>query len=304
VVLSLLTAVTQVQPGERAVVFRFGRVLDEKPGPGLHVGLPWGMDRVERVQVDRLRRVTVGFRPEAQDDPSARGTPPGQLLTGDHNLVDVQVVLDYSVRPEEVERFVLYGDGADGLVARSAEAALAEWAAGQAVDELRKPLSKQTLPLWLVAETQRRLEPYRLGVAVQTASVTHLLPPRQVKDAFEAVSQAKAEKETQINQARQYHEQQVQQAKANAASMAREAGSYAREQRLQALAEAENFGRQLEQYRRLGASDGGYVARLWEDWRGGLLGRMRAERRLDLLDHHIGKDGLDITQIPALPRKR
>ena len=40
-----------------------------------------------------------------------------------------------------------------------------------------------------------------------------------------------------------------------------------------------------------------YLTRIWEDWRGALFGRMREEGRLDLLDHYVGKDGLDVTQI-------
>ena len=68
VVLYLLTGVVQVRQGERAVVRRFGRVLDEKPTPGLWVGLPWGMDRVERVEVDALRNVQVGAADRAGAD--------------------------------------------------------------------------------------------------------------------------------------------------------------------------------------------------------------------------------------------
>ncbi|MGH9676961.1 MAG: FtsH protease activity modulator HflK, partial [Candidatus Acidiferrum sp.] len=82
-----LTGVVQVSPGERAVVWRFGRILQSKPEPGLWIGLPWGMDRVERVAVDRVREITVGFRDDAGDDP----LPAGQLLTGDHNLVNMSV---------------------------------------------------------------------------------------------------------------------------------------------------------------------------------------------------------------------
>ncbi|HVS36834.1 MAG TPA: hypothetical protein VMS17_14835, partial [Gemmataceae bacterium] len=51
----------QVLPGEAAVVRRFGRVLPGRPELGLHLGLPWGMDRVDRVAVDQLRRVVVGW---------------------------------------------------------------------------------------------------------------------------------------------------------------------------------------------------------------------------------------------------
>src|SRR6267378_4750743 len=125
----LLTGVTQVRPGERAVVRRFGRVLEQKPEPGLWIGLPWGMDRVDRVPVDMVRPVAFGY--DAAQDDGSLATPPGQLLTGDHNLVNVQVVLNYAVRSGEVEDYIVQSDRADELVARAAETALAEWVAGR-----------------------------------------------------------------------------------------------------------------------------------------------------------------------------
>src|SRR5205085_4352914 len=89
----LLTGVAQVRPGERAVVRRFGAVV-ARPAPGLWIGLPWGMDRVDRIPVNLVRRVTVGYDQDA--DPDAM-MPAGQLLTGDKNLVNVQAAVDYSV---------------------------------------------------------------------------------------------------------------------------------------------------------------------------------------------------------------
>src|SRR5262249_30979535 len=84
----LLTGVTFVRPGERLVVRRFGRVLEEKPAPGLWLGLPWGIDRVDRVSVSTPQLVVVGYQPQAEDEGASTA---GQLLTGDHNLVNVQV---------------------------------------------------------------------------------------------------------------------------------------------------------------------------------------------------------------------
>src|SRR6266851_5096246 len=112
--LYLLTGVVQVRPGERAVVRRFGRVLEEKPEPGLWVGLPWGMDRVDRVAVDRVQTVAVGYQ-EAGEGDSAM--PAGQLLTGDHNLVNVAATLSYKVRAEAVEDYVAEAGRAEGLLA-------------------------------------------------------------------------------------------------------------------------------------------------------------------------------------------
>src|SRR5262249_41723441 len=91
---SLVTGLTQVRPGERVVVRRCGKVI-ATPGPGLWVGLPWGLDRIDRVPVDLVRRVSVGYQPD--DEGFGPSAPPGQLLTGDHNLVNVQVVAHYTV---------------------------------------------------------------------------------------------------------------------------------------------------------------------------------------------------------------
>src|SRR5262245_57879004 len=80
------TGLYQVQPGEVAVVQRFGRVLLETQGPGLHYGLPWGLDRVVRVAVGERRELAVGF--VNVEDPRQDKLPLGQLLTGDNHLIN------------------------------------------------------------------------------------------------------------------------------------------------------------------------------------------------------------------------
>src|SRR5262249_33277491 len=196
-----------VRPGERAVIRRFGRVLDEKPEPGLWIGLPWGMETVDRVAVDLLRPVDVGYRPNADDDQT---TPAGQLLTGDHNLVNLRVVVHYRVQPEQVEDFVAQ-QSADGgassinyLVGLATESLLAEWVASRDVDEVLLQ-GKAELARWLVDRQQqrleRRLEDYRLGIEVVAASVVYLAPPEEVKEAFDRVTQAQTEIRTKTNAA-------------------------------------------------------------------------------------------------------
>src|SRR3954468_14021588 len=112
----LLTGVVQVRPGELAVVRRFGRVLDEKPVSGLWVGLPWGMDRVDRVEVDSVRSLEVGYDPESEE----RDAPPVQVQTGDDNIVNIRLTLNYKVVPDEVADFVLQGERVPAVLARLA----------------------------------------------------------------------------------------------------------------------------------------------------------------------------------------
>jgi membrane protease subunit HflK len=300
VVAYLLTGVTQVRPGERAVVRRFGRVLPDKPGPGLWVGLPWGMDRVDRVSVDQLRRVEVGYRPDGEEDPLT--APPGQLLTGDHNLVNVQVVLGYTVREPEVEEYVLQQDRADELVARAAETVLAEWVAGRSVDDVLLT-GRGTLRDVLVGETQRRLEPYHLGVEVQQADVAYLAPPREVKSDFDAVTEAQTRIRTEVNKAEMYAAQQEQQSRSDKVRIEQQTAAYVYEQVSAARAEADSFERRLAQYHQLRPGNPDFLQRIWLDEVGKLLLRMKENGRVDLLDRHLSGDALDLTQIQPPPKK-
>ncbi len=46
------------------------------------------------------------------------------------------------------------------------------------------------------------------------------------------------------------------------------------------------------------------LARMWWDEMGKLFTKMKENGQVDLLDKHLGPDGLDISHMPALPRKR
>jgi membrane protease subunit HflK len=293
-----LTGVVQVRPGERAVVRRFGRVLEHKPEPGLWVGLPWGMDRVDRVAVDRLQSVTVGFQEEAGD----QAVPAGQLLTGDHNLVNVRATLYYKVRPEEVEGYVAQADRVDGLIARAAEAVMAQWVGGRVVDDVLLN-GKNALRPELVEATQRRIEPYGLGVQVLDARVALVSPPDDVKFAFDNVAREQARTSTLINQAEQEAEGRLRAARADKYRVEQATAAYVSTQGLLARREAERFLERLRQYEAGRQRNPHYLRQIWEEERGKLFAKLKENGQLGLLDHHVGPDGLDVTISPAAPKR-
>lgn len=299
----LLTGVVQVRPGERALVRRFGRVLEEKPTAGLWIGLPWGMDRIDRVSVDFVRRVTVGYPAEADDDGLA--TPPGQLLTGDHNLVNVQVLLDYAVRQtsdQDVEDYVVNQERVESVLHRMAEASVAEWIGGRTVDEVLIQ-GKARLPVLLVEQVQKRIEPYRLGVELRGASVAHLFPPREVRQQFDDVTRSQTEIQTKEHRARQDAAQTVRGAEVERTQIDNRIIPYQQEQVQLARAEAETFEKRLQVYQQLRRENPHYLTALWWDEIGRLLAKLKEGGRIDLLDNRISGDGLDISIFPPLPKK-
>jgi membrane protease subunit HflK len=297
---SLVTGVTQVRPGERVVVRRFGKVVDT-PGPGLFIGLPWGMDRIDRVPVDLVRRVPVGYQPD--EDDTGETAPAGQLLTGDHNLVNVQVVIHYSVDGHEVVAYIEQGDRADGLIARAAETALAEWVASHGIDDVLLQ-GKVLLPPWLVRQTQERIEPYRLGVRIHDADVAHLFPPREVKNAFDEVTKAQTSIRTREQEALQAAASRRREAETSRFRIEKETEAYVTERLRLARAEADRFERRLEQYRRLRRDNPNFLASIWFDEIRQLLAQLKANDGIDMLDNRLGPDGLDITLFPTLPKKK
>jgi membrane protease subunit HflK len=297
-VIYALTGVIQVSPGERAVVRRFGRVLDYKPEPGLWIGLPLGMDRVDRVAVDRLQSVTIGFLEEGNDDPS----PPGQLLTGDHNLVNTQATLYWKIRPDELTDYVVQADKVEALLIRAAETVLASWIASREVDDVLLN-GKNELPRVLIAGTQHYVDGYHLGVQVLDARVALLAPPKSVKHAFDNVASEQANVATLVNQAEQDAESKLRNAQADKFRIEQETAAYVERQQLLAQQEAQRFTERLKQYQTGRRQNPAYLRQIWEEERGKVFAKLKENGQLGLLDHHLGPDGLDMTIAPPLPKK-
>jgi modulator of FtsH protease HflK len=298
----LLTGVAQVRPEERAVVRRFGQVV-ARPGPGLWVGLPWGIDRVDRVPVSTARQLAVGYYPDSWSD--IPGTPSGQFLTGDHNLVNVQLVLHYAIgeTDSELDDYVMHKDQVDAVLGRVAESAAGEWVAGQPVDQVLLT-GNAALPVWVMDRLGERLPRFQLGVRLQRVSIAFLAPPEEVRAAFEAVTQAQTGIRTKELQARQEASQRDRQAEAFRYRLAQESAEYRESQLRQASADAMEFRAQLDVYRELLKTNREALAFLWWDEMKKALAGMKARGgRIEPLDAYLGASGLDVTQIIS-PKRR
>jgi regulator of protease activity HflC (stomatin/prohibitin superfamily) len=81
VAIAALSGIRVVQEYERGVVFRFGRVLPKPKGPGLFFIIPYGVDRMVKVN---LQTVTMNV-------------PPQDVITRDNVTVRVDAVIYFQV---------------------------------------------------------------------------------------------------------------------------------------------------------------------------------------------------------------
>ncbi|MCU0703792.1 MAG: SPFH domain-containing protein [Fimbriiglobus sp.] len=294
----LLTGVSQVEPDERAVVRRFGQVID-RPGPGLRIGLPWGIDRVDKFKV-RTVQLTVGYNPdETADSP---GIPAGQFVTGDQNLINLRMVVAYEIdtRDGELENYAAHRDRVDAVLARESEAVASEWTAACTVDEV---LSGRAMIARRVTERlPQRIAPHRLGVVVQRVSVEHLAAPDEVKDSFDAVNQAQTGIRTRVNTAEQDAQRRVSEADALRQKLQSEASAYANERETLARADAAAFTARLNTYRTLKATNPDVLSALWREEVSRILVGVKERGRVEVLDDVLGPNGLELNQF--LPTRK
>ena len=84
-----------VGPGEKAVELLFGKQYSIT-GPGLHYRLPRPLMAQIVVDVSKVRRAEIGYR---SDGSRTRSVPAeSMMLTGDENIVDVQLSIQYIVK--------------------------------------------------------------------------------------------------------------------------------------------------------------------------------------------------------------
>jgi membrane protease subunit HflK len=243
----LATGIYQVQPGEVAIVRRFGRVLDEPRWPGLNIGLPWGLDRVDRLAVDEQRWLEVGFQETEQ--PRGDAAPPGQVLTGDNNLIDVRARIYYRVEPpaldkadpyEGMKQYVLHADRIDAVLLRAAEVALASTLAGQRVDVVLLGQARNLEPL-IQERLAATIRTCRLGVAIESVNLTYVQPPAEVAEVFRQVNRARTEKATVELKALDAKQTELTVARIDARKILNEAQSDRQNRLARARAEADNF---------------------------------------------------------------
>jgi membrane protease subunit HflK len=164
--------------------------------------------------------------------------------------------------------------------------------------------AKTELPIALKDHLPRLLARYHLGIRLQDVSIAHLLPPEEVKSAFDEVTRAQTAIQTSEYRAQQAAARVLREAEARRYTRRQQALAYADEQRRLARADAQRFDERRQQYERLRQQNPDALTAIWWDEMTRVFGRMKDTGRLDLLDHHLAADGLDITSAPMLPKKK
>ncbi|MFN7803787.1 MAG: protease modulator HflK [Planctomycetaceae bacterium] len=207
-----------IRGNEQGLVRRFGRASPVPARSGLHWNLPWPLSRVDRVNVSELRTLTIGVAAPDSQDPQGFLRPTGldrvgEFLTGDKNLLNLQVHVQYRIADPYL--WLCTVETPEVVLRLLTENCLAEAVSQSGVDYVH-PLGLNELRQRLTRDLLRISPEDRLGAAIEDVTIAAVWPPVEVKGAFLDVSNARAEKDTQIEQERSRAEQRLTSARSQA----------------------------------------------------------------------------------------
>jgi membrane protease subunit HflK len=239
----LATGIYIVAPDERGVVLRFGKVVRETES-GPHYRLPWPIEQVLKPSVTQIRKEELGFRTIDPGPPARYREVDAEalMLTGDENIVKLEFIVQYRVRPDAsgVTDFLFNVRDPQSTLRAVAEAGMREVAGRTNIDSVLTE-GKERVQEEAQKVVQTILDRYAAGIEVVTVQLQDVDPPDQVSDAFKDVISAQQDKERLINEAFGYANDVVPKARGEAAQLLNEAEGYREAKVREATGTAQRF---------------------------------------------------------------
>lgn len=240
-----------VDQSEQGVELRFGKYQEVKPA-GLRWHMPYPIESVEIVNVQKVRTVEVGYRTRESTTQRESVTQlvlvprEALMLTADENIIDIQFAVQYNIRDPRDLLFKV-SEPADQVVRQATESAVREIVGRSSMDFVitggRAEIAFETREL-----LQTILDRYQTGITVRAVEMQNAQPPAEVKDAFDDAVRAREDEERLKNEAEAYANDIIPKARGAAARIVQEAEGYKESVIATSQGEASRFLQVLEEY--------------------------------------------------------
>lgn len=246
----LLTSFYTVDADEVGVIQRFGKYVSTV-NPGLHMKMPFGIETVKKVKVQRVLKEEFGFRTTSagirSEFTTANLNSEALMLTGDLSCALVEWIVQYRIK--DPRAYLFHVRDITGTIRDLTESAMRQAVGDHSVDEViitnRQEISREVHDL-----LQHMLDTVEAGVDIVTVNLQDVNPPEPVQPAFNGVNEAKQERERIINEALEAYNKIIPQAQGEAEQIMRQAEGYSVNRINRATGEAEKFMAIWQEYNR------------------------------------------------------
>ncbi|MBN1347089.1 MAG: FtsH protease activity modulator HflK [Phycisphaerae bacterium] len=229
-----------VQPYERAVVLRFGK-LHTVAEPGLHFMVP-EVDEAIRVSIEEHSlRLPLQRPPEEQTAKLTRQSARQRqeeplMLTGDLNAAVVEWTVQWRVDAPDKFLFSISADHIEETIHAVAQSVMHRLIGDYSIDEILTG-KREEVGLEALKATQAMLDGYDCGIQITGLQMQRVTPPERVKPAFDTVNASIQLRDKLVNEANRERNQMIPQAQASRDGLIRDAEGYASRRKAEAQGE-------------------------------------------------------------------
>ncbi|MAE71867.1 MAG: FtsH protease activity modulator HflK [Gemmatimonadetes bacterium] len=246
----LASSIYTIGPEEIGVIRRFGQFTGVTQ-PGLHVRIPFGIDVLDKVPVQRQLKEEFGFRTQSAGVRSTfvnRGYEEEALmLTGDLNIGSVEWIVQYRIT--DPYRFLFRVRNLRETLRDLNEAVMRDVVGDRTINEVLT-VGRIEISNAVNARLQVLVDQYEMGIGIDQVVLQDVNPPERVKPSFNAVNEAQQEREKLINEARADYNRVIPRAKGEAEQIISEAEAYRLERVNGAKGQANRFNSLFAAYRK------------------------------------------------------
>ena len=231
--IALMTCFYTVDDKQQAVVTTFGAVTDITDA-GVHFKLPFGIQQVEKVEVNVYQQIELGYRSSGNGDYDTLEEE-STMITGDYNIVNVDFFVEYKISDPVA---YLYASNDPELILRNLIQSQVRNVVGSSSVDAVLTDGKEDIQRQVKELVTQILEEYDIGLTLVDVKIQDSEPPTQeVIEAFKAVETAKQQAETVVNDAKAYQNAKLPDAQAQADALIQNA-EYLKQKRINEAIEA------------------------------------------------------------------
>ena len=211
-IVGVLTCFYTVDDKQQAVVTTFGRVSDITDA-GLHFKLPYGIQRVHKVDVNVYQKIELGYASNA-DGTTTVNDSESTMITGDYNIVNVDFFVEYKI--SDPVKFLFSSNDPEVILRNLIQSQVRNVVGSSSVDSVLTD-GKENIQMQVKDLVTNILAKYDIGLTLIDVRIQDAEPPTaEVNEAFKAVETAKQQAEAVVNDAKAYENAQLPNAQAQA----------------------------------------------------------------------------------------
>ena len=243
------SSVYVVDETENAVITRFGK-YKQTVGSGLHVKLPFGIDKNYNVDIKTLRAEQFGFKTVKSgrnNEYKNNISEESEMLTGDLNIVDVEWVIQYKITDPKQWLFNVYEK--EQTIRDISRSVINTLVGDRAIFDVISS-DRSTIQNLAQEQMNENFKALGLGINVTTVQFQNVVPPVEVQAAFEDVNKASQDMKRLINEGKEEYNKEIPKAQGEADRQIQVAEGYAAERVNMAKGDVARFNAVYEEYKR------------------------------------------------------